>query len=130
MSPCGGMNGKIGGMARKIPNLPTLNVIYYKEGRVVVAHCLELDLMGEGSNETKAFRQLISTIVAHLEFAMENGLGDQLYRPAPEEIWKKMASAKFRGRTRYRIKGLGDLKIPTDIRPLIQEAAVYSVSRA
>ena len=59
---------------------------------LVLAHCLELDIMASGANEEKAINELIKLIKAHLLFALQQDL--PLYSPAPANSWAKIQNQK------------------------------------
>lgn len=62
-----------------------------KESGLFVSHCLELDLVATGHSIEEAEDNIFDVIKAHLEFAFENNNWDNVYRPAPAEIWAEFA---------------------------------------
>lgn len=66
-----------------------LRVLGYKEGKKWVAHCLELDLVGEGPSFPKACEHLHELIEMQVSFAVFKGTPKLLYHPAPSEyfVW-------------------------------------------
>ena len=60
-----------------------------------VAHCLELDLIGEGKTPEKAIIELMQAIEIQIE-ACENP--SQLFFPAPASVWQRFKQARHAGR--------------------------------
>jgi hypothetical protein len=76
-------------MAVTIPDSMSFRAcIYHSEGVPgnFVAHCLELDLIGEGVNPLDAIKELTDAIEIQLESCTTLS---QVFFPAPDEIWKK-----------------------------------------
>lgn len=59
---------------------------------LVLAHCLELDIMSSGATEEKAIDELIKLIKAHLLYVLGQDL--PLYSPAPANSWAKIQNQK------------------------------------
>ncbi|WHZ26304.1 MAG: hypothetical protein OJF51_001099 [Nitrospira sp.] len=59
---------------------------------LVLAHCLELDIMSSGRDEDAAINELIKMIKKHMLFAFENNL--PLYSPAPLPSWSRIQNQK------------------------------------
>ncbi|MFH1219625.1 MAG: hypothetical protein V1694_04155 [Candidatus Eisenbacteria bacterium] len=62
-------------------------VLGYKDGRNWVAHCLELDLVGEGPTFRKACEHLKELIEMQIGFAVYRNNAALLYHPAPPEYF-------------------------------------------
>ncbi|MEA1963687.1 MAG: hypothetical protein U9O41_00930 [Candidatus Aerophobetes bacterium] len=67
----------------------TIHVIGYKEGDHFIAHCLEFDLVSEGTSPEKAKDNLADLIFSYLQFAMEKNIAQFAYHPAPKVYWDK-----------------------------------------
>ena len=65
-----------------------------KEEDLITAHCLELDIIGEGKTQNKAIDNLIKSIINHITFCLEYNNLDKIENPAPEEYWKKIKTLK------------------------------------
>ncbi len=61
-----------------------------------IAHCLELDVLGEGGSVEEAMSNLLEVIETQLESCQDNKA--QLVYFAPSEVWKKYNIAKKSGR--------------------------------
>lgn len=53
-----------------------------------VSHCLELDLMSQGSSAHEAINLLVEAISLSAQWAMEEGLPPLEMKSAPPEAWK------------------------------------------
>ena len=51
-------------------------------------HCLELDIVGEGSGLKEAQFKLADLVIMQIEYALKNKT--ELYHPAPKEYWQKL----------------------------------------
>ena len=61
-----------------------LRAVLYQEDGLWIAHALEMDLIGTGSTESAALRELRGNVEAQLSFATQEGTNP--FRPAPQEI--------------------------------------------
>ncbi len=71
-----------------------LSAISYLEDGVWIAHCLELDIVAEGTDAKDAVDSLISLCDLQITTAMEEGDIESIFRAAPPEVWKMFATAK------------------------------------
>lgn len=82
----------------KIPNSMLFRACLYPSNDIAgyyVAHCLELDLIGEGPTPKDALIELIQAI--ELQIA-ECGNNSEFFFPAPNEIWQQYSRAINAGR--------------------------------
>ncbi|MFH0753181.1 MAG: hypothetical protein V2A70_01290 [Candidatus Omnitrophota bacterium] len=63
------------------------HVLIAKDKNGVVAHCLEMDICGQGKTEDTAVKDLIIAIQEQIIFCSRNKVS--VYRPAPKEYWDK-----------------------------------------
>jgi hypothetical protein len=70
-----------------------LRVVIYRHREWWIAHCLELDLVAEGTTPTNAFRDLVDISVSQVETATEMGNLESIFRAAPPEIWAMFSRA-------------------------------------
>lgn len=85
-------------MAVKVPKSMLFRVCVYSSPDikgVFVAHCLELDLIGEGKTPKKAIIELIQAVEIQIE-ACENP--SQFFFPAPAFVWQQFKQAHNAGR--------------------------------
>lgn len=71
-------------------NVPIRIVFYREEGRCI-AHCLEFDLLGDGTNKREAAKSLGEAIAIQVEQTVRSGNVKNLINPAPQEYWQKYA---------------------------------------
>jgi hypothetical protein len=69
-----------------------LSAIVYRESGFWLAHCLELDIVGEGRDAADAVRTLMPLCDLQIGVAIEEGDLQSIFRAAPPEIWKLYAS--------------------------------------
>lgn len=62
-----------------------------------IAHCLELDVLGEGQSVEEAVSELLEVIETQLESCKETGAQLQFF--APRHVWEKYNAAQKNGRT-------------------------------
>ena len=74
-----------------------LNCLDYKDGEFCVAHCLEFDIVAQGSTFEEARRELAELIKEQIEFNVEkNTQHTSLLHPAPTKYWRVLSDVKFR----------------------------------
>lgn len=71
-----------------------LKVVLYREGDTWIAHCLELDLMGDGTTPKKATRALSKAILAQIKASVKHDCLDKLFVPADPKFWAMFATGK------------------------------------
>lgn len=71
-------------------NRMTFNVFVKKEDELFVAHCLELDIVTSSNNIGDLESDIISLISAQLDYAIANDNLDNLFHPAPSEVWQEL----------------------------------------
>lgn len=70
-----------------------LRAVGYQEGQRWIAHCLELDLVGQGETPQAAMRELFGVADFHIRDAIESGDIPSIFFPAPKEIFELFAMA-------------------------------------
>ncbi|MGH7800127.1 MAG: hypothetical protein ACREOW_05785 [Thermodesulfobacteriota bacterium] len=70
-----------------------LDVVCYKEGNLFIAHCLQLDLVTAAKTTEQAFYDMENIIKTHIAYAIENDNLENLFKPAPLEIWRLFPKA-------------------------------------
>jgi hypothetical protein len=78
---------------------PTLrfdfDFLYYQDGDVVVAHCLQADTAAFGKDVASAREALRASLELEIRAAVEDGDTQGVYaRRAPDELWDKVAGAE------------------------------------
>ena len=67
----------------------TFNVLLKKEDDLYIAHCLELDIVAANTTVARAKKDLIDLIGTQLSYAFSNDNLDNLFHPAPPEVWQE-----------------------------------------
>lgn len=78
----------------------TLRALVYREADWWLAHCLELDLVGEGKTPQAAFETLLRLTNLQIEAALEVGDLQSIFRAAPADIQASFAIAQDKQFTR------------------------------
>lgn len=79
-------------MAEALKNeVPALifNVLIRKEKDYFVAHCLELDIVTTAATAEEVQTEIIDLVDAQIGYAFTHNNLDNLYHPAPPEIWRE-----------------------------------------
>src|SRR5580704_12791727 len=71
-----------------------LRFIIYREEDVWLAHCLELDIVAEGTSASEAMSDALRLCALQIEFAMEHGDIKSVFRAAPPEFWAMYSRSK------------------------------------
>ena len=83
----------------KIPKSMLFRICVYPcadEKNVFIAHCLDLDVIADGTSIEAAVTELLKVIETQIELCTKHGA--QVLFPAPGSVWQKYASAKKAGR--------------------------------
>ena len=81
----------------------TFNIIAKKENDMWIAHCLELDIVATSDSLADLRKDMDDLIIAQIDYAFSNNNLDNLYCPAPPEIWKEFYSCKNSQKTKIEI---------------------------
>jgi hypothetical protein len=79
----------------------SIRVLVYRENGQFVAHALELDILGYGTTESAAKKELEGLLESQLSFAAGMGKPEIVNFPAPKEFfnrWEKANQAQLRGK--------------------------------
>jgi len=82
------------------------NVLIKKTGPEFVAHCLELDIVATASDLETVQSDMADLISAQVDYAFSNDNLDNLYHPAPADVWKAFFDCRLRLRPRRDVKSL------------------------
>ena len=83
-------------------------LIVQDKEEVIVAHCLDMDIVAQGRTEKAAVEELKALIQTQLEYCLENDMLETAFRPAPREYWDQFYS----GHQRELVSLLGKQKFP------------------
>jgi hypothetical protein len=76
-------------LIKKLPSIK-VNVLIYKEGNEWIAHCLQMDIVATNTSKKAVEDDIISLIKAHCIYAIENDNLENIFKPAPSEVWGKI----------------------------------------
>ena len=82
----------------------TLNVLLREEEGYCVAHCLELDIVATGSTVNEVKKNIRDLINAQIDYAFSNNNLENLFRPAPKELWEMVYACKNPLEEKFRLK--------------------------
>lgn len=101
------------------PRIIHLDILCYKEEDYFVAHCLQMDLVTTAETIDEAFLDMKELIMTQIEFAAENNNMENIFKPAPREIWRRLANAE----------PVNDDQIETLKFPVLRPEQIYQVQR-
>jgi len=113
----------------KRPAMLGLQVLVEKVDDRFIAHCLELDIVAEGTDVDEVRYELEALIAEQLKFAMEHDNLENLYHPAPAEIWARFAHANSPTRTIPQWSQHLDASRTTPLLPLAIVTTHYSYAK-
>ena len=82
----------------------TVNILIKKEADLFVAHCLELDIVAAAKTADQAQREIVSLVCAQIDYAFANNNLDNLFHPAPHEVWSEFYACKEQMERKYRLE--------------------------
>ncbi len=91
-------------------NVVAFNILIKKEGSAWTTHCLELDIVATGDSHEEAYEEIIDLIVTQVSYAFSNDNIENLYHPAPSEIWEEFYECSAIEEKEVEIKKESDLK--------------------
>lgn len=72
----------------------TFNILVKEEDNTFIAHCLELDIVATADNVNQVKEDMISLIIAQIDYAFSNDNLENLFHPAPSDVWSEFFSCK------------------------------------
>jgi hypothetical protein len=82
----------------------SLRIVFYKQGRSWIAHCLEFDLCGDGATKKSALSSLSKSIGLELKHSLVHNNWANLFTPAPSEVQAMFFSGKATAQGEMRLK--------------------------
>ncbi|MBU4261221.1 MAG: hypothetical protein KKC76_04985 [Proteobacteria bacterium] len=82
----------------------SVNILIKEEDGMYVAHCLELDVVAVSKTPDQAQREVISLICAQVDYAFSNNNLNNLYHPAPPEVWTEFFKCKEQIARKYKLQ--------------------------
>ncbi len=81
----------------------SVNILIKEEDGLFVAHCLELDIVAAAKTFDEVQREIISLICAQIDYAFSNDNLENLFHPAPQEVWQELLSCNEQLERKYKI---------------------------
>ena len=78
------------------------NCVIKNEGSLWVGHCLELDIVATADSMESVKDDLKDLILVQVDYAFSNDNLENLYRPAPSEVWQEF----------YRCRTMSEDRVP------------------
>jgi hypothetical protein len=103
-------------MPKRPPSI-SVRVLLSRDDNRWVAHCLEFDLLGDGSTKVEAIRQLWQAIGIQVEESKRLNNRANLFNPAPPIYWERFARGReVRPGDNFEVPAHfdSDLEIPTE----------------
>lgn len=92
----------------------TFNIFIKEEDDILVAHCLELDIVATADSVNQVKEDISSLIIAQIDYAFNNNNLEHLFHPAPQEVWSEFFSSKEKiTKERHKIESSFEKKIPS-----------------
>ena len=82
------------------------NILIKEEDEVFIAHCLELDIVATADSTGQAQKDIIALVCAQVDYAFSNNNLENLYHPAPPEVWKEFFACKEQWEKRYKLENV------------------------
>lgn len=80
------------------------NVLVKKEGALYVAHCLELDIVTASPDVKQLEKDMIDLIHTQIDYAFSHDNLENLYHPAPSEVWEAFFKCKKQMEIKHKIQ--------------------------
>ncbi|MDD5451294.1 MAG: hypothetical protein PHT49_05310 [Desulfovibrionales bacterium] len=82
----------------------SVNILIKEDEDMFVAHCLELDVVAVAKSAEDAQREVISVVCAQVDYAFSNNNLDNLFHPAPPEVWAEFFACKEQRERKYKLE--------------------------
>jgi hypothetical protein len=105
------------------PILRGLSYLFSHEGKLRVAHCLDLDLVASGSTLEEAEDRLNTLVLVQIATAFKSGNWSQLKFTAPPEYWHSIETAQPLESGRL------EVEVPPVVLPVERYTATLPVAR-
>ena len=76
-------------MKNQSSNSMIFNLLAKKEKGLWIGHCLELDIVATANSLEVLKKDLADLITAQVDYAFSNNNLENLYHPAPPEVWEE-----------------------------------------
>ena len=79
------------------------NILITFEEDLCIAHCLELDIVATGRTINQTQKDIIALICAQVDYAFSNDNLENLYHPAPKDVWRIFYTCKEQMSKRHKV---------------------------
>ena len=69
-----------------------LRIVFYKDGNAWIAHCLEFDLIGDGSTKEEALSRMNEAVGIQVEASLQHDNPANLFKPADGRFFAMFAA--------------------------------------
>lgn len=80
------------------------NILAKREENYWVGHCLELDIVATADSLKNLSQDIVELIIAQVDYAFSNKNLENLYKPAPPEVWQEFFKCILKAEKRFKIK--------------------------
>ena len=80
----------------------TTTILIKKEDGAFVAHCLELDIVAVGETLDQSKKDIVELVAAQIDYAFANDNIENLFHPAPPEVWDQFFACNEQTEDDYR----------------------------
>jgi predicted RNase H-like HicB family nuclease len=91
-----------------------LRIVFYKDEADWIAHCLEFDLIGDGSTRQEAMERLVEAIVLQIQASVENENTANLFTPADGKYLRMFAAGKDVAKAELRFREIHAANVEID----------------
>lgn len=70
------------------------DILIEQQSEGFVAHCLQLDIVAVADDKEQALKDIVDLIQTQLTTAIENDNLDNIFHPAPAEVWGRLYMLK------------------------------------
>jgi hypothetical protein len=71
-----------------------LRIVFYRQDQRWIAHCLEMDLIGDGASREQALEQLRRAVSIQVETSLDNQNVANLFQPADARYFEMFAAGE------------------------------------
>ena len=82
------------------------NVLVKQDANIYIAHCMELDIVATADDVDKVTTDILDLIKIQVSYAFSNNNLDNLYRPAPADVWEEFYACKNQIEKKIKMKAI------------------------
>jgi hypothetical protein len=97
-------------MGTKTEMSMVFNILAKKTADIWIAHCLELDIVATSASLESLKEEIKDLILTQVDYAFSNDNLENLYHPAPAEVWKEFYKCQNATEDRIKVKSAFQVK--------------------